>query len=91
MKETLKIPLTFQGTFSSDSVVQVIILVHLLKKENRELMAKVNLDQTRPSHVSENYTSHLYQCNAQLNQDMNAFLYGVKKELFQRTEQLSLN
>ena len=32
-------------------------------------MAKVNLDQTDPSHVSESYTSHLYW-NAQVNQDM---------------------
>ena len=35
MKRTLKIPGTYQGTFNLDSVVQVIILVHLLKKENR--------------------------------------------------------
>ena len=47
MKEILKIRVTFQGIFSSDSVVQVIILVHLLIKGNRELMAKDNLDQTR--------------------------------------------
>ena len=34
MKGTLKILETFQGTFSLDSVVQVIILVHSLKKGN---------------------------------------------------------
>ena len=54
------------GTFSLDSMA---ILVPSLKKENKKLMAKVNLDQSRPSHVSESYTSHLYW-NAQLNQDM---------------------
>ena len=69
MKGTLKIQGTFQGTFSSDSVVQVIILVHSLKKGNTELMAKVNLGQIRPSHMSESYTSQLYR-NAQVNQDM---------------------
>ena len=42
MKDTLKNPGTFQGTFSLDSVVQVIILVHSLKRGNRELMAQVN-------------------------------------------------
>ena len=53
MKGTLKIPGTFQGTLSSDNVVQVIMPVFSLEKGNRELMAKVNLDQTRSSHVSE--------------------------------------
>ena len=78
MKETLKIPVTFQGTFSSDSVVQVIILVHLLKKGNKELMDNVNLDQIRPIHVSESYTSQLYR-NAKLNQDMNVLFVWIKK------------
>ena len=35
MKGTLKIPETFQETFNLDSVVQLIILVHLLKKGNK--------------------------------------------------------
>ena len=43
MKGTLKIPGTLQGNFNLDSLVQVIILVHSLKKGNRELMAKVIL------------------------------------------------
>ena len=47
MKETLKILVTFQGTFSSDSAVQLIILMHFLKKGNKELMATGNLDQNR--------------------------------------------
>ena len=59
MKGTLKIRGTFQGTFSLHSVVQVKILVHSLKKNPRELMAKVKLGQTSPSHVSGNYTSQL--------------------------------
>ena len=48
MERALKIPGTFQGTFSSDSVVQVIILVHSKKKkkEERQSMANVNLGQT---------------------------------------------
>ena len=78
MKETLKIPVTFQGTFSSDSVVQVIILVHLLKKGNKELMDNVNLDQIRPIHVSESYISQLYR-NEKLNQDMNVLFVWIKK------------
>ena len=85
MKGILKIPGTFQGIFSLDSVVQVIILVHSMKKGNRKLMAKVNLSQTRPSHVSESYTSQLYR-NAQVNKDMKVLFYDVKKELFQRIE-----
>ena len=85
MKETLKIPVTFQGTFSLDSVVQVIILVHLLRKGNRELIAKVNLDKTRPSHVPESCTSQLYQ-NAQLNQDMEVLFVWSKKGAIPRIE-----
>ena len=81
----MKIPVTFQRSFTSDSVVQVIILVHLLKKGNRELMDKVNVDQTRPNHVSESYTSQLYQ-NAQLNQDMKVLSVWSKKKLFHRIE-----
>ena len=72
MKGTLKI----SRTLSLDSVVQVIILVHSLKKGNRELMAQVNLGQT--SHVSESYTSKLYQ-NAQVNQDMKILFVWSKK------------
>ena len=37
MEGTLKIPGTFQGTFNSNSVVQVIILVYSLKKENQRV------------------------------------------------------
>ena len=33
-----------KGTFTSDSVVQVFMPVHSLKKGNKELMAKVNLE-----------------------------------------------
>ena len=43
-------------------------------------MAKVNLGQTRPSHVSESYTSQPYQ-NAQINQDMKVFFVWSKKEV----------
>ena len=78
MEGTLNILGTYQGTFSSDSVVQVIIVVNSLKKGNRQLMAKVNLGQTRPSHVSESYTSQPYQ-NAQINQDMKVFFVWSKK------------
>ena len=35
MKETFKIPATFPGTFNLDIVVQVIMLVKKIKKENR--------------------------------------------------------
>ena len=35
MKRTFKIPGTFPGTFNMDTVVQVIIQVHSLKKGNR--------------------------------------------------------
>ena len=59
-------------------MVQVIILVHSFKKRNRELMAKVNLDQTRPRHVSESYTFQLYQ-NAQVNQDMKILFVWSRK------------
>ena len=76
MKGTSKIPGTFAGDFIVDSVVQVIILVHSLRKENREFMAQVNLGQT--SHVSENYTSQLYQ-NAQANQDLKVLFTLSKK------------
>ena len=43
--------------------------MHSLKKGNKELMAKVNLRQTRLSHISESCNSPLYQ-NAQTKQDM---------------------
>ena len=55
MKETLKILETLQGPFSLD-VAQVIILVHSFKKVNKELVAKLNLSQTRLIHASESYT-----------------------------------
>ena len=61
-----------------DSVVQVIILVNLLKKGNKELMDKNNLDQTRPRQSSENYTSQLYR-NTQLNQNIKVFFVWSKK------------
>ena len=69
---------TYQGTFSLDSVVQVIILAYSLKKGNRQLMAKVSLSQTRQSHLSEQYASQLYR-NAQVNQDMNVLFVWSKK------------
>ena len=78
MKGFLKVSKTFQGTFNLDNVVQMIILVYLLKKGNRELIAKVNLGQSILSHVLESYTSQLYQ-NAQVNQNMNSFLVWRKK------------
>ena len=61
MKDTLKNPGTFQGTLNLDSVVQVIILVHSLKRRNRELMAQVNWGQASLNNVSESYTSQLYE------------------------------
>ena len=42
-------------------------------------MAKINLGQTSPSHVSGSYTSQLYR-NAQVNQDMNVLFVWIKKE-----------
>ena len=59
-------------------MVQVIILVHLSKKGNKELMDNVNLDRIRIIHVSESYTSQLYR-NAKLNQDMNVLFVWIKK------------
>ena len=44
MKGTLKDPGTFQGSFSLDSVVEVIIPRHSLKKENRLIGNIVNLE-----------------------------------------------
>ena len=64
-------------------MVQVIILVHSFKKRNRELMAKVNLDQTRPRHVSESYTFQLYQ-NAQVNQDMKILFVWSRKGVIRK-------
>ena len=58
----------------------MIILLHSLKKGNKNLMAKVNLPQTKLSHVSQSYTSQLYQ-NAKANQDMKEIL-----KLFRRIE-----
>ena len=46
-------------------------------------MAKVNLDQTGPSHVSESYTSHLYW-NAQVNQDMKVLSVWFKNEVISK-------
>ena len=42
-------------------------------------MAKINLGQTSPSHMSGNYTSQLYW-NAQVNQDMEVLFIWSKKE-----------
>ena len=42
-------------------------------------MAKINLGQTSPSHVSGSYTSQLYQ-NVQVNQDMKVLFLWSKKE-----------
>ena len=78
MKETLEIPGTFQETFSTDSVFQMIMLAHLMKKENEELMANFDLHQTRPSHVRESYTSQLYR-NAQVNQVLKVVFVWSKK------------
>ena len=68
----------YQLTFSLDSVIQVIILVLSLKKGNRQLIAKVNLGQTMPSHVSESYTSQFYW-NVQVKQDMKVLFVWSKK------------
>ena len=65
-----------QGSKAEHEVV-LIILVHLLKKENKELMTKVNLCQTRLSHVSESYTPQPYQ-NAQLSLNMKVLLIWSK-------------
>ena len=66
MKGTIKTPGTFARTFNLDIVFLVIILVHSLKRES-ELMAKVDLGQTRLSHVSESYT--LPECTNQPRYD----------------------
>ena len=93
MKETLKIPGTFQALFDLDSVAQgskteyegeLITLVHSLKKGSIELMAKVNLRQASLSHVSETYTSQIYQ-NGQVNQKMKVLLVW-SKNIFGKTE-----
>ena len=57
----------------------MIILVHLLKKDTRELMAKVKLGKNNPSHVSESYTSQLYRIT-QVNQDMKVLFVLRKKK-----------
>ena len=49
-----------------------------MEKRKQRLMVKVNLGQTRPSHVPESYTSQLYR-NAQVNQDMKALFVWSKK------------
>ena len=54
------------------------ILVLSLKKENKALITKVNLGQTRLIHVSQTYISQLYQ-NGQVNQDMKELLVWSKK------------
>ena len=48
MKITFKISGYFEGNFNLDIVVQAVILVHSLKKENR-VNVKVNLGQIRLS------------------------------------------
>ena len=50
-------------------------------------MAKVNLDQTRPRHVSESYTFQLYQ-NAQVNQDMKILFVWSRKGFGQKSQNL---
>ena len=77
MKRTLKTTGTFQGTFNLNSLVQVIILVHLLKKRNR--VNEVNLGQTKLSLVSESYT--LRECTS--NRIWRHFFDGGKKSYFQ--------
>ena len=47
----------FQGIANLDILVHVVILEHSFKKENRGLMAKVNLCQTKLSYASERYTT----------------------------------
>ena len=39
---------------------ELIIWVHSLKKENKDLMAKVNSCETRLNHVSESYISQFH-------------------------------
>ena len=57
MKETFRIPGTFQGTVNLDIVVQVIVLVDSLKKENRvKFKVKIKFGQTRLTHASQSYT-----------------------------------
>ena len=56
-----------------------------MKKGSKDLMAKVNLGQTMPSHMSKSYTSQLYQ-NAKVNHDVKEL-----PKLFQRIEWLSLS
>ena len=41
-------------------------------------MTRVNLGQTRPSHVSETYSSQLYR-NAKVNQDMKVLFEWSKR------------
>ena len=79
MKGTFQIPGTFPETFNLDIVVQVIILVQSLKRET-ELMAKVNLGQTRLTHVSKSYT--LPECTNKRG-DEGTFYMVQKRELFQ--------
>ena len=56
---------------------KLTILLHSLREENKELMVKSNLSQTRLSHVSESNTFQLYQ-NAQVNQDTTVLLVCSK-------------
>ena len=68
---------TLQGTFNLSSVVIVTILVHLLKKGNKELLTNVNLGQNGLRHVFKSCTSQLYQ-DSQVNQDMKVlFFYDI--------------
>ena len=52
--------------------------MHLLEKGSRELMAKVNLGQTRASRVSESNTPQLYW-NTQVSQDKKVLFVWSKK------------
>ena len=70
---------TLQGTFNLSSVVIVTILVHLLKKGNKELLTNVNLGQNGLRHVFKSCTSQLYQ-DSQVNQDI-IFLDSTKLKI----------
>ena len=75
MKGTFKIPGTFLGTFNLHIVVQVITLLHLLKKGKQRKWLKLSL-------VKLGYVmcqkATLYW-NAQINQDMIVLFVWSKK------------
>lgn len=59
--------------------LELIILVHSLKKESQELRPTVNLCQTRLSQLLESYVTQ-FQEKAQVNQDIEMLLVGSKKQ-----------